>query len=224
MSDPPLDGARFRAALAALAERDPDIARALAQFGPPAPRRRPTGFATLLRILVAQQLSTRAAAAIWQRLERTLGAPVEPATIRAVDETALSAAGLGRRKAAQARALAAAALDGRLPLDALPRMEDEEVPERIAAPPGFGRWSAEIYLLFALGRIDVFPADDLALRAGYARLRRIEQRPSPRALRALALPWAPFRGPAALLLWQIHGAATLDVAPPAAAGAEARAL
>ncbi|MCS6779889.1 MAG: DNA-3-methyladenine glycosylase 2 family protein [Geminicoccaceae bacterium] len=223
MTEPSLDGAGLAAALAALAERDRDIAVALDRFGPPAPRRRPPGFATLLRILVAQQLSTRAAAAIWARLERTLGAPVEPASLHAVDEAVLCATGLGRRKAAQARALATAALNGRLPLEALDRMADEEVVARIAALPGFGRWSAEIYLLFALGRIDVFPADDLALRAGYARLRGIEQRPSPRVLRALVQPWAPFRGAAALVLWHLHGAATLDAGPSPAA-TEDRAL
>lgn len=218
MSHRPLDRARLEAALSALAERDPDVARALERLGPPEPRIRPPGFATLLRIVVAQQLSTRAAAAIWARLEEALGGEPRPEAFLALEEARLRAAGLSARKVAYGRALAAAVLDGRLPVEDLPGLEDEAVVERITALPGFGRWSAEIYLLFALGRVDAFPADDLALQGGFQRLKGLEARPSGRALRELVAPWALWRGAGALLLWRLWGAATLDPARPAAAG------
>lgn len=207
-----LDRARLEAALAALAARDADVARALDRLGPPEPRVRSPGFATLLRIVVAQQLSTRAAAAIWARLERTLGPDCPPAAFLAAPEATLRAAGLSARKIAYGRGLARAVLDGRLPVAALVHLEDAEVVARITQLAGFGRWSAEIYLLFALGRVDAFPADDLGLQAGFQRLKGLAERPTARRLRALVEPWAPWRGAGALLLWKVHGAATLAAA------------
>jgi DNA-3-methyladenine glycosylase II len=211
----PLDRARLEAALEALAERDREVEAALARLGPPEPRVREPGFATLLRIVVAQQLSTKAAAAIWARLERAMGGACRPEAFLALGEAELRAAGLSARKIAYGRGLAEAVLDGRLPVDELHRLDDEEVVARITALSGFGRWSAEIYLLFALGRVDAFPADDLGLQAGFQRLKGLERRPSGRALRELVAHWAPWRGAGALLLWRVHGAATLE---PATAG------
>ncbi|MEJ5230934.1 MAG: hypothetical protein WHV64_01955 [Geminicoccaceae bacterium] len=214
MKPRPLDRVRLSAALEALAARDPRVEAALARLGPPEPRIREPGFATLLRIVVAQQLSTKAAAAIWARLERALAGDCRPETFLALGDAALRAAGLSARKIEYGRGLARAVLDGRLPVEELAQFEDEEVVARITALPGFGRWSAEIYLLFALGRVDAFPADDLALQAGFQRLVGLERRPNARALRELVAPWAPWRGAGALLLWKIHGAATLDPARP----------
>ncbi len=177
---------------------------------------REPGFATLLRIVVAQQLSTRAAAAIWERLERVVGPGCPPASLLRLAEAELRAAGLSARKVAYARGLARAVLEGGLAVEALGGLADEEVVARITALAGFGRWSAEIYLLFALGRVDAFPADDLALQVGFQRLKGLEARPDGRRLRALVEPWAPWRGAGALLLWKVYGAATLDV--PAVSG------
>lgn len=176
---------------------------------------REPGFATLLRIVVAQQLSTRAAAAIWARLEQAMAGDCRPDALLGLGEAELRAAGLSARKVAYARGLAAAVRDGRLPVDELARLEDAEIIAKITALPGFGRWSAEIYLLFALGRVDAFPADDLALQVGFQRLKGLERRPTGRALRDLVAPWAPWRGAGALLLWKVYGAATLEA--PAAA-------
>lgn len=210
MSAHPLERERLAGALAALAARDRDVARVLDRLGPPEPRIREPGFATLLRIVVAQQLSTRAAAAIWARLEGAVAGEVRPETFLALDAARLRAVGLSARKIVYGRGLAEAVLDGRLPVEDLARLEDEEVIARIVALAGFGRWSAEIYLLFALGRVDAFPADDLALQAGFQRLKGLDRRPGGRQLRALVGPWAPWRGAGALLLWRVHGAATLD--------------
>lgn len=208
----PLDAGRLRAALDALAARDPDLAAALARVGYPEPRVREPGFATLLRIIVAQQLSTRAAAAIWGRLEAEMGGAVAPGPFLALDEAALRRCGLSAAKVVSGRGLAEAVLGGALPLDALAAMDEEAAVAAITRLRGFGRWSAEIYLLFALGRIDAFPAGDLALQAGAQRLRGLPERPREAALRGLAEAWRPYRGAAALFLWRLYGTATLDAA------------
>jgi DNA-3-methyladenine glycosylase II len=201
---------RLRTSLEALASRDADVARAIARLGHPAPRQRPPGFATLLRIITAQQVSTKAAAAIHGRLESAMGSSCDPAAYLALDDAALRACGLSARKVAYGRALAAAIAERRLDLDALATASDGAVIETLTMLPGFGRWSAEIYLLFALGRLDVLPADDLALQVGFQRLKRLGARPRPTDLRAMTESWAPWRGAGAILLWHFYGAATLD--------------
>jgi DNA-3-methyladenine glycosylase II len=209
MTVAPLDRARLEAGLDALAEGDAEVRAALERLGRPAPRVRPPGFATLLRIVTAQQVSTHAASAIWRRLETRLGV-VTPDALLAVPVADLRAAGLSARKAGYATGLARAVADGTLDLDALAHAEDETVVAAITALKGFGRWSAEIYLLFALGRADAFPADDLALRLALGRLKNVEARPATSSARALVAPWAPYRGCGAIFLWHYHGGATLD--------------
>lgn len=206
----PLDEAGLRAALDALALADPDVGRALPRIGYPQPRTRDPGFATLLRIVVAQQLSTRSAAAIWARLETACGGEVAAGRFLALDDAVLRACGFSLRKAQYGRELAAALAEGRLDPVWLAAAPDEAVIEAIVALNGFGRWSADIYLLFALGRIDVFPADDLALQVGFQRLKRLDERPRAKALRELVAPWSPWRGAGAVFLWHYYGAATLD--------------
>ena len=206
----PLDTARLRAALDELASRDPDVAAALARTGYPEPRVHEPGFATLLRAVAAQQISTAAAAAVWRRVEAALEGEVTAASVLALAETDLRACGFSGRKVEYARGLAAAVEAGVLPLKALPAMAEEDAVAAITALRGFGRWSAEIYLLFALGRADSFPADDLGLQVGFQRLKRLEARPGGKDLRALVEPWRPFRGAGALLLWHYYGTATLD--------------
>lgn len=206
----PLDEAGLCGALDRLAEVDPDVARELARIGYPAPRVRAAGFATLLRIMTSQQLSTRSAAAIWGRLEAALDPVVTPEGFLALDEAALKAAGLSRQKITYGRGLASACVSRTLDPEALRTLPEEEAIAAIAAIKGFGRWSAEIYLLFALGRTDVFPIDDLALQIGMQRLKRLDARPRPKMLRELAEPWRPWRGPGAIFLWHVYGSATLD--------------
>lgn len=201
-----------------LAQADPDVARALARVGYPAPRQREPGFATLLRTMVAQQLSTRSAAAIWGRVEAACASTVTAGRFLALGEEAFRTIGFSRQKMAYGRALAEAVASGGLDLEALATMPEDDAVAAISALRGFGRWSAEIYLLFALGRADVFPADDLGLQVGMQRLKRLDARPNRKAMDALAEPWRPLRGCGAIFLWHYYGNATLDDAspPPAA--------
>jgi DNA-3-methyladenine glycosylase II len=192
--------AAARAALHRLVAADPDLARIEPQGGPLPWRRRAGGFAGLLQAIVGQQISNQAAAAIWARLGAVPGA-LEPQGLLALDEALLRAAGLSRPKVAHARALAEAFASGRLSACGLAAMQDEAAIAAIAAVRGMGRWSAEVYLLFALEREDVFPAGDLALAAAAAALKGLPARPGPAALRLMAEAWRPWRGLAARLLW-----------------------
>jgi DNA-3-methyladenine glycosylase II len=153
-----------------------------------------------LQAIVAQLISNAAAAAIWNRL-RVIPGSLDPACLLALPEDALRAAGLSRPKVAHARALAEAFLDGTLDPAALGAMDDAAAIKTIVSVRGLGPWTAEIYLLFALGRLDVFPAGDVALAAAAADLKALPVRPNPVALRALAEMWRPHRSLAARLLW-----------------------
>lgn len=198
------------AALDKLARRDADIRRALKQVGRPPARQRPQGFGTLLRVIVAQQISVKAAASIWDRLLDRIGDPPQLDRLLALDDTALREAGLSRQKARYGRALAELVADGRLDLSALAKMAEEEAIAALCQVPGLGRWSAEIYLLFALGRADVWPRDDLGLMAGVQRLKRLRERPNRKQMDTIAAPWQPWRGCAAIFLWHYYGATTLE--------------
>jgi DNA-3-methyladenine glycosylase II len=189
-----------RASLDRLAGMDPDLAAIERRAGPLPWRTRPVGFPGLLQAIVGQQISNQAAAAIWRRV-RALPGALEPAGLLALSDEALRGAGLSRPKVAHARSLAAAFLDGTLDQRRLARLDDEGAVAAIAAVRGLGRWTAEVYLLFALGRPDVFPAGDLALAAAAADLKGLAARPKPPELRALAEAWRPARGLAARLLW-----------------------
>ena len=193
-----------------LAQVDDDVARAVARIGYPAPRQREPGFATLLRIMVAQQLSTRSAAAIWGRVEAACGPVVSAQRFLELEEAAFKTIGFSRQKMAYGRALAEAVMGGALELEALATVPEEDAIAAISALRGFGRWSAEIYLLFALGRADIFPADDLGLQVGMQRLKRLQARPNRKAMDLLADPWRPLRGCGAIFLWHYYGNATLD--------------
>ncbi len=189
------------AGLAELVELDPRLAPIQAAAGPLHWRVRQPGFSGLLRAICGQQISNQAAAAIWRRLNALPGA-LEPAGLLALDDAALcGVAGLSRPKAAHARSLARACLDGRLDFAALRAMPDAAAVAHIAAVPGLGPWTAEIHLLFAEGRPDVFPSGDLALAAGAAHLFGLPARPRPRELAEIALRWRPWRSLAARLLW-----------------------
>jgi DNA-3-methyladenine glycosylase II len=194
---PPVEA---RAALKRLAKLDRDLAGIEAAAGPLPWRRRPDGFPGLLQAIVGQQISNQAAAAIWRRVAQLPGV-LEPAGLLLLSDEALRGAGLSRPKVSHARSLAAAFAEGKLSTPALAAMEDEDSITAIASVRGLGRWTAEVYLLFALGRHDVFPAGDLALAASTAHLKGMESRPAPAVLRALAEDWRPHRGLAARLLW-----------------------
>jgi DNA-3-methyladenine glycosylase II len=210
MTGHPLSEVALAAGIDRLATIDADVARALERVGYPAPRQREPGFATLLRIMVAQQLSTRSAAAIWARVEQACLPLVTAERFLNLGDEAFRVIGFSRQKMAYGRSLAAAVTSGALDLEALAGVPEEEAIAAISALRGFGRWSAEIYLLFALGRADVFPADDLGLQIGMQRLKGLAARPNRKALHQLAEPWRPWRGCGAIFLWHYYGAATLD--------------
>jgi DNA-3-methyladenine glycosylase II len=189
-----------RAALTELTALHPDLAAVLDRAGPLPWRRRDPGFPGLLQAIVAQMISNQAAAAIWGRLRLVPGA-LEPVALLALSDDELRAPGLSRPKVAHARALATAFLDGTLNTEVLDLMDDEAAILTIASVKGMGRWTAEVYLLFAHARLDVFPAGDIALAASAAHLKNLPARPGPVALRALAEMWRPHRALAARLLW-----------------------
>ncbi len=200
---PVLDNDLLAEALEALAALDADVGRVLAEAGPPALRRRDAGFEALLGAIVSQQVSKAAAATVWGRLVSAAD-PLSPQTVLALDADALRAVGLSRQKASYAHSLAEAVSNGAIDLDGLALRADEDVVEELVRLKGIGRWSAEIYLLFALGRPDAFPADDLALMVGAQRLKGLDDRPNRKALTEIAEAWRPWRGPAAMLLWHYY--------------------
>jgi DNA-3-methyladenine glycosylase II len=187
-------------ALEALILEHPDLASILERAGPLPWRTRTAGFPGLLQAIVAQMISNQAAAAIWGRL-RALPGALEPEGLLALSDDALRAAGLSRPKVLHARILAEAFCTGLLAKAALEAMGNDEAIAMIASVKGLGTWTAEIYLLFALQRLDVFPAGDIALAAAAADLKGLEVRPDHRALRAMAESWRPARSLAARLLW-----------------------
>jgi len=187
-------------ALRRLARVDRDLGRAWKLVGPLPDRSRPPGFATLLKIIVEQQLSTASADAIWTRLA-CLAQPMAARDYLALDDGALRACGLSRPKIAYLRHLAEAVADGALDLAGLAQLDDAAARAELVKVKGIGRWTAEIYLLFALGRHDIWPAGDLALMNALQHLKRMRSRPTLARMDRLAEPWRPHRGAAARLLW-----------------------
>lgn len=206
-----LSAEQLRESLDALGRLEPAFAAAVARVGYPAPRIRDRGYATLLRTIVGQQVSVKSADAVWRRLDEVIGGAADPARMAPATDEQLRAAGLSRQKAGYARSLADEVLSGRLPLDALPE-DDEEAIAALVRVKGIGRWSAEVYLLFAEGRPDVWPAGDLAVQIEVGRILGHDVRPSEKLVRTLAEGWRPHRGAAAIFTWHHYGAGA-DAAP-----------
>ncbi|MGE5723045.1 MAG: DNA-3-methyladenine glycosylase family protein [Sphingomonadales bacterium] len=203
-----LTAEQLAAGLDAVAASEPAIAAALARAGYPEPRIRETGYRTLLRTIVGQQVSVHAARAIWDRLDAAVGGAADPEKLLAVSDEDLRAVGLSRQKIAYARSLAELVTSGELDLHDLPK-DDEEAIARLVQVKGIGRWSAEIYLLFAEGRPDVWPAGDLAVQIEVGRILGLEERPKEKLVRELAEPWRPHRGAAAIFAWHHYKTAVL---------------
>jgi DNA-3-methyladenine glycosylase II len=195
-------------AVKALAEREPAFAGVIEKFGVPEPRRSERGAQTLLRTIVGQQVSVAAARAMWAKLETAFGSPPDLAKLLAATDEQMRAAGMSRQKAGYIRSLAQLVISGDLVLDALPE-DNEDAIELLTKIKGIGRWSAEIYLLFAEGRADVFPAGDLAVLVELGRLLGLPEKPSEKQLRELAEPWRPYRGAAAVLAWHSYNSSVL---------------
>lgn len=189
-------------ALEALADRDRHIAVAYPIVGLPRRRRQPKGFDGLLRIVMAQQLSVHAARAIISRLDEATGC--DPVRFDAQSDASLRALGLSRQKIGYGRALAGAVTSGTLNFRKLHRLDDEDAIAALTDIKGVGRWTAEIYLLFALGRPDIMPAGDLAVCAAAQRLKKLRKRPDEKRMRKIAEAWRPHRSAAARFLWHYY--------------------
>ena len=186
-----------------IAEVDGDMGEALQEFGYPAPRIRPAGFETFLYIIVGQQISTEAARAIMCRLHDLLP-DMHPEALLALSFDDLRAAGLSNRKAEYAQGLASAIVNGSLDVRALAAMDDQAAIQAITALRGFGEWSAEIYLMFALQRHDIFPANDLALQVALQKLKGMPERPGHKQSREIIEHWSPWRSAGSLFLWHYY--------------------
>lgn len=198
----------IRTAVEALAGREPAFAGVVEKFGIPPPRHSERGAQTLLRTIVGQQVSVAAARAMWAKLEAAYGSPPDLTKLLTAADEELRAAGISRQKSGYIRSLAQLVMSGELDLDSLPA-DNEEAIALLTKIKGIGRWSAEIYLLFAEGRPDVFPAGDLAVQIELGRLLGLAEKPSEKHLRELAEPWSPFRGAAAVLAWHSYNSAVL---------------
>jgi len=200
------------AAADALGRVEPRFAALVAEAGLPPLRRAPAGFAGLAAIIVEQQISLHAAAAILKRLKRAVS-PLTPQGLIAAGPEVMTAAGLSRAKIASLTALAEAVVADRLDLDGLERLDDAGAAAALCAVRGIGPWTADIYLLTCLGRPDVWPAGDVALQTAAAMVLELQERPHPRAMLSLAEPWRPWRAVAARLLWAHYRRVKFRIVP-----------
>ena len=192
--------ADIQAAVTSLVTLEPRFAAVIAAHGHPPLRRMNTGLEGLLRIVTDQLISLQAGAAIWRRIEAEL-APFEPAAIARKREASLMRLGLSGAKARSFKAVAAAVAGGRLNFEALANLSDTDVLTALTALKGIGPWTADIYLLSAMGRADAWPASDLALQAAAQNLFGLDTRPNHKQLVQMAEHWRPWRSVAARLLW-----------------------
>ncbi len=195
-----LSAEQLKVSLDALSEIEPRFASAIAQVGYPEPRRRDRGYETLLRTIVGQQVSFQAAASVWGKLETDRGDMTNPDAIISASFDELRACGLSRQKQGYARSLAELVKSGELSLHNLPD-EDEAAITLLTQVKGIGRWSAEIYLLFAEGRPDIWPAGDLAVQIDVGAIMGLSERPSEKRVREIGEAWRPHRGAAAVFAW-----------------------
>jgi DNA-3-methyladenine glycosylase II len=199
-----VDARTLGRALAHLA-REPRMARLIERVGerPPPRRRDGTHFAALARSIVYQQLSGKAAATILAHVVAAAGGALSPESLEALSDDALRAAGLSRQKLGYLRDLAARARSGELPVERLGALTDEALIEAVRAVKGIGLWTAQMFLMFRLGRPDILPVHDLGIQKGAKRLFRLGSLPAPPRLEALAEPWRPYRSVACWYLWRL---------------------
>ena len=190
-------------ALDQLAAIDADIAAALSRFGPPPDRSLPASFETLARSIIGQQISRAAASAIWTRMRNQDHSKAPIIASKQPDD--LMPFGLSRRKAEYLIGIADEIQSGRLDLAALAEMSGEDVKKRLIEIRGIGAWTADNFRLFALGDMDAWPANDIALQEGMKRLKSLDERPNGKMLETLGEAWRPHRGAGAMMLWHIYG-------------------
>jgi DNA-3-methyladenine glycosylase II len=195
-----LSARQLKVSLDALSKIEPRFAAAIAQVGYPEPRKRDRGYETLLRTIVGQQVSFQAAASVWAKLEAARGNLTNPDAIISASFDELRACGLSRQKQGYARSLAELVKSEALNLHSLPE-DDEDAIALLTQVKGIGRWSAEIYLLFAEGRPDIWPAGDLAVQIDVGAIMGLPERPSEKEVREIGEAWRPHRGAAAVFAW-----------------------
>lgn len=205
----------FSAAAAEVARRDRTLARFMRRVDPFRLSAPSDGhFAALAESILYQQLAGTVAAAIHRRFVTALGGEISPHTVLAAHPRRLRAAGLSRAKAASVRDLAAKVADGTVPLDRIVRLFDEEIIERLTVVRGIGRWTAEMFLIFQLRRLDVWPVHDYGVRQGYALIYGRKSLPTPKQLQAEGERFRPYRTVAAWACWQaVHEARRKKQAP-----------
>jgi DNA-3-methyladenine glycosylase II len=199
----PLTAATLSVALAGLTARDPRLARIVADLGPPPLWAREPGFPTLLHIILEQQVSLASAQAAFDRL-LAVASPLTPERFLELDDATLKAAGFSRQKTRYGRELAAAILSRSLNLEGLDALDDDAVRTELVKVVGIGRWTADIYLLMALRRPDVWPAGDLALAVAAQQALGLPSAPSPAEMEAIGAAWQPWRAVAARVLWHYY--------------------
>ena len=186
-----------------LASRDPSLASIVERHGIPPLWPREPGFATLLHIILEQQVSLASARTAYEKLHAAIGPPT-PQTFLALDDAELKTIGFSRQKTRYGRELALALLDGRLDLERLIEMDDDTVRATLTAIPGIGNWTVDVYLLLVLRRPDAFAPTDLALLSAVQQVKKLDRRPTPKELTAIAEEWRPYRACAARLLWHAY--------------------
>lgn len=193
---------RLEEAVAHLSVADRRLAEVILRIGPCGLRRRPGGFPRLFRSILGQQLSIKAAATIHGRIVAACGDTVTPERVLALPEKSFAQAGVSRQKARYLRGLAEIARDDPKFFDRLPRLADEAAIERLTSILGVGRWTAEMYLIFCLGRLDVLPLGDVSIHSAAADVHGLRRRVLPRRLMRLAKPWRPYRSVAVWYLYE----------------------
>lgn len=186
-----------------LARRDPHLGSIFRRLGPPPLWARTRGFPTLVKIILEQQVSLASAASVFARLKKNV-VPFQPARMLELGEAHLKSQGLTRQKTAYCLHLAQSITDGRLRLPQLARMSDLDAKTALLELKGIGSWSADIYLLMALGRPDIWPSNDLALATAITELKQLATRPTSNQLAEMAEGWRPYRSVAARMLWQYY--------------------
>lgn len=199
----PLTPRTFRSGLRLLSRRDPALARIVKDFGPPPMWNRRPGFPTLLHIILEQQVSLASAQAAFNRLRAAIS-PLIPERFLELDDATLKAIGFSRQKTAYGRHLAQSIVNGQFRLARLGRMDDATARAELLNLKGVGPWTADIYLLMALRRPDVWPSGDLALALAVQRVKRLPSRPTPEELDAIGAAWRPWRAVAARVLWHYY--------------------
>lgn len=199
----PLSARAFNAAARELATMDADLGRVVETYGIPKPKLREPGFATLVLLILEQQVSLASARSTFEKLNRTAGA-IEPEAILALDDEALRSAGLSRQKARYTRLLSEEAASGALDVDGLARLDDDGVRTELTRITGIGPWTADVYMLTALHRADIWPVQDLALAVAAHEVKGLPARPRANELLEMGEAWRPWRTVAARILWHYY--------------------